>query len=75
MADVKKNEVATFSSKAMLLENAKKGTKIFYSDRLTVEIVKNTKHYKVGMILSPHKVKGLALIEQGIAKEYKEKTK
>lgn len=75
MADVKKNEVATFSSKAMLLENAKAGTKIFYNDRLKVEIVKETKHYKVGMVTSPHKVKGLALISQGIAKEYKEKTK
>ena len=75
MADVKKNEVATFSSKAMLLENAKKGTKIFYADRLKVEIIKATKHYKVGMVTSPHTVKALALINQGIAKEYKEKTK
>jgi len=75
MADVKKNEVATFSSKAMLLENAKAGTKIFYKDRLTVEIVKETKHYKVGMITSPHRVKGEALIKQGIAKEYKETKK
>jgi len=33
MADVKKNEVATFNVKAMLLENAEKGTKIKYSDR------------------------------------------
>lgn len=74
--EVTKPEVATFSSKAMLLENAEKGTKIFYSDRLTVEIVKETRHYKVGMITSPHRVKGEALIKQGIAKEYKEpKTK
>ena len=65
-------EVATFSSRKMLLENAEKGTKIFYSDRLKVEIVKETKHYKVGMVLSPHKIKGEALIKQGIAKEYKE---
>ena len=76
MAEVKKNEVTTFSSKAMLLENAEKGTKITYSDRLKVEIVKETKHYKVGMVLSPHKIKGEALIKQGIAKEFKEqKTK
>ena len=76
MADVKKNEVTTFSSKAMLLENAEKGTIITYSDRLKVEIVKDTKHYKVGMVLSPHKIKGEALIKQGIAKEFKEqKTK
>jgi len=76
MAEETKSEVTTFSSKAMLLENAEKGTIITYSDRLKVEIVKDTKHYKVGMVLSPHKIKGEALIKQGIAKEYKEpKTK
>lgn len=64
-------EVATFSSKAMLLENAKKKTVIKYADRLTVEIIKDTKHYKVGQTLSPHKVKALALINAGIAKEVK----
>ena len=65
------NEVASFSSKAMLLENAKAGTKIKYADRLMVEIIKDTRHYRVGMKVSPHKVKGLALISQGIAKEVK----
>ena len=72
MADVKKNEVASFSAKAMLLENAEKGTKIKYSDRKKVEIVKATKHYKVGMIVNPHLVKADALIKQGIAKAVKE---
>ncbi len=72
MADVKKNEVATFNVKAMLLENAEKGTKIKYSDRKKVEIVKETKHYKVGMIVNPHLVKAEALIKQGIAKAIKE---
>lgn len=73
MADVKKNEVASFNAKAMLLENAEKGTIITYSDRKTVEIVKETKHYKVGMIVSPHVVKADALIKQGIAKLVKDK--
>ena len=72
MAYVKKNEVATFNVKAMLLENAEKGTKIKYSDRKKVEIVKETKHYKVGMIVNPHLVKAEALIKQGIAKAIKE---
>ena len=72
MADVKKNEVATFNVKAMLLENAEKGTKIKYSDRKKVEIVKETKHYKVGMIVNPHLVKAEALIKQVIAKAVKE---
>lgn len=67
----KPQEVATFSAKAMLLENAEAKTKIKYADRLKVEIVKATKHYKVGKIVSPHKVKGLALIKAGIAKEVK----
>ncbi len=71
MAD-KIQEAATFSSKAMLLENAKKETVITYSDRLKVEIIKETKHYKLGQIINPHKIKGLALIEAKIAKEVKE---
>lgn len=68
----KKTEVTTFfSAKAMLLENAGKGTKIKYNDRKKVEIVKTTNHYKVGMIVSPHRIKADALIKQGIAKEVK----
>lgn len=65
-------EVATFNAKAMLLANAEKGTKIKYTDRLKVEIVKATKHYKVGMIITPHKVKAEALVKAGIAKKVKE---
>jgi hypothetical protein len=67
----KKSEVVTFSAKAMLLENAKKGTKIKYNDRKKVEIVKATNHYKIGMIVTPHRIKADALISQGIAKEVK----
>ena len=73
MAKEEKNEIATFDSKAMLLENGAAGTKIRYNDRLKVEIVTATKHYKVGKIISPHKIKGLALIKAGIAKEVKSK--
>jgi len=65
--------LAAFDAKAMLLENAEKGTKIKYSDRQKVEIVKATKHYKVGKIITPHKVKAEALIKAGIAKEVKSK--
>lgn len=73
MAKEKENqEEATFNAKTMLLENGAKGTIIKYADRLKVEVVKETKHYKVGDILSPHKIKGLALIQAGIAKEVKE---
>jgi len=69
MAD-KQNEIAVFDSKKMLLSNGEKGTKIKYTDRMQVEVVKSTKFYNVGDILNPHKVKAQALIDQGIAKKY-----
>lgn len=69
MADNKK--LAYFDAKAMIEKHAKAGTKIKYAERKKVEIVKETKHYKVGMILEPHVIKADALIEQGIAKEVK----
>lgn len=62
-----------FDSKKMLSEHAEKGTKIRYTDRMTVEITTATKHYKKGDIISPHKIKGQALIDQGIAKKYNKK--
>lgn len=67
------NALASFDSKKMLLDNGAKETKIRYNDRMMVEIIAETKHYKVGDITNPHKVKAEALIEQKIAKEYKEK--
>lgn len=73
MAKAETAELGVFSSKKMLEDNGKKGTVIKFNERLKVEVIKETKHYSVGMILEPHKVKGLALIEQGIAKEVKEK--
>lgn len=68
----KKTE-AKFDAKKMLTDNVEKKTKIRYNDRLKVEIVKQTRFYKKGQIINPHKVKGLALIEQGIAKKVTEK--
>lgn len=74
MAETKKEEkLASFDAKKMLLDNGAKGTIIRYTDRMKVEVVKATKYYKVGDVLNPHKVKAEALIDQGIAKEYKEK--
>jgi len=83
----KKEDLATFDSKAMLADQmAKKnvitnedgsteevGAIIRYADRKKVEIIKATKHYHVGQIINPHKIMGEALIKQGIAKEAKEK--
>lgn len=68
--DVKKEEEKeAVKIKEMLTENAKNNTKIKYNDRLKVEIVKETKHYKEGQIITPHRTIALFLIEKGIAKE------
>jgi hypothetical protein len=61
-----------FDAKAMIAENGAKRTVIRYADRVKLEIVQDTRHYKAGQIITPHKVMGEALIKQGIAKEYKE---
>lgn len=68
-----KEEVKGFDSKAMLTKNAEKQTVIRYADRKKVEIIVATRHYKLGQIVSPHKVMAEALIEQGVAKEAKVK--
>lgn len=73
MAQEPKTALKSFDAKKMLNEHAEKGTKIRYTDRLTVEIVEDTKHYKKGDIISPHKIKGQALIDQKIAKKYVKK--
>ena len=61
-----------FDSKAMLAENGSKRTVIRYADRVKLEIIQETRHYKVGQIINPHKVMGEALVKQGIAKEVKD---
>ena len=68
----KEKDLAKFDSKKMLADAGEKGIKFRYTDRKKVEIIKATKHYKVGEINEPHVVKADALITQGIAKEYKE---
>lgn len=69
MAKTTANYTGEFSSKEML-RNAV-GTKMRYKDRLKVEILHDTQYYKAGQIISPAKVKGLALIDQGLAKKVK----
>lgn len=67
----KEQNVKSFDAKAMIAEHAAKGTKVKYAERLPVEIVAETKHYKVGDKINPHKIMGQALIDQGIAKAVK----
>lgn len=66
-------ELATFDAKAMIAKHAKAETVIKYAERKQVEIVKATKHYKVGQVINPHKIMGEELIAQGIAKEASKK--
>ena len=65
--EVNKEEVTSFDSKAMLKENGEAKTVIRYADRLTVKLLKDTQFQKAGKVYSPHKVKALALVKQGIA--------
>ena len=65
--EVNKEEVASFDAKAMLKENGEAKTVIRYADRLTVKLLKDTQFQKAGKVYSPHKVKALALVKQGIA--------
>ena len=68
--ELNKDSEARFSSKKMLTDNADKGTKIRYTDRMAVEIIKDTDFYKKGQLINPHKVKGQTLIDQKIGKKY-----
>jgi len=68
--EVNKASDSRFSSKKMLADNADKKTKIRYTDRMAVEIIKDTDFYKKGDIINPHKVKGQALIDQKIGKKF-----
>lgn len=52
----------------MLKENV--GKKIRYNERKQVQIIKATKHYKVGQIVKPHTVMAERLIKEKIAKEF-----
>lgn len=63
------NYTGTFDAKLML-SNAV-GTKMRYKDRMTVVMLQDTQHCKEGQIISPSKVKGQALIDQGLAKKVK----
>ena len=64
-------ELKTIDTKALLVELGSKKTKMRYSDRKTVEILEDTKHYKKGQIISPHVTFADELIKLKIAKESK----
>lgn len=63
------NYTGDFDAK-MMLKNAV-GTKMRYRDRMTVELLQDTQYCKAGQIISPAKIKGQALIDQGLARKVK----
>ena len=56
-------------SKKLLKSLANQRRKIKLNDRIKLEILTDTKHYKKGQIIEPHRVFGEALISKKIAKE------
>lgn len=60
-----------FDAKKMIEINTEKGTKVRFTDRVKVRLLKDTVYQKAGKEYSPHKVKAEALVEQGIAEYVK----
>lgn len=58
-------------SKKMLAQLAEQRAKVKFSDRVELEIVKPTKHYKLGQLISPHSTFAKVLISSGVAKKVK----
>ena len=56
-----------FDAKKMIDDNSAKGTKVKYADRVAIKLLKDTVYQKAGKVYSPHRVKALAMVEQGIA--------
>lgn len=48
---------------------AQKGRKVKYGERMTVKIIKETKHYKKGQVIRPHTVMAENLVKQKIAEK------
>lgn len=63
------NYTGDFDAKLMLLSNV--GKKMRYKDRMTVRLTQDTQYCKKGQILNSSKVKGQALIDQGLAVKVK----
>lgn len=65
------NYTGDFDAKQMLLNAV--GSKMRYKDRMTVRLTQDTQYCKAGQVISPSKVKGQALIDQGLAVKVKRK--
>jgi len=60
-----------FDSKVMLEKANEKKLKIRYTDRVNLEIIKETKHYKIEKKIAPHRLVADELVSLGIAKVVK----
>lgn len=63
-----------FSSKVMLNKANENKTVIRYGERVPLEIVEDTKHYRKGMRIEPHKLVADELIANKIAKKVSAET-
>lgn len=72
MAEDKKAEKAkTIDTKAMLKDLGEKKAKVKFNDRIKIEILEDTRFYKKGQIVTPHRTFGEELIKEKIGKEIK----
>ena len=72
MSELKKTEKKPkVDSKKMLKDLGERKEKIFFRDRIKVEILKDTKYYRKGKVINPHQTFAKFLIKEGIAKELK----
>jgi len=61
----------TVDSKKLLKNLANEKVKIKFNDRIKLEVLNDTKLYKKGQVINPHRTFGDQLVKQKIAKEVK----
>jgi len=61
----------TVDSKKLLKNLANEKVKIKFNDRIKLEVLNDTKFYKKGQVINPHRTFGDQLVKQKIAKEVK----
>lgn len=66
--EIKKGEVVIDAPK-VLKESAEKSRIIKRTDRMTLEVLRDTKYYTKGQIITPHPVLGEELVKNKVAKE------
>jgi len=62
------SETKAVDFKEKLVKLADQKRVIRYGERKQIEIIKETKHYKVGQVIAPHTVIAENLIEKKVAK-------